>query len=314
MTMTTRIVCAVLATAIAFAADMPRVKETTAVQVKDYPQLFIAGPDFRTAASVEVTAAPNKSGNPVQVASDAARASNGDSAAVAVVVGKVKPAVQPALNGSPGPDQRIGFKESWNSAQAWATMRGNGLPFLDMQTFGKGIASGTAAWNAKIVMPQNNGLYVTFSLPVMKVFNMHEGEGPSSYQGRVRVELLLNGHSVWTSEANRLNTLTGNFSGECTTDTAQPSVLTEFGKATGLNASDVSIGSSEKSVTLSLGQFAAAQEVEVSLVVRADSQTNRICCIKPVNGVDQSFCSGSQAQVFWSNAVEPVKFRTGPAL
>lgn len=309
-----RSVFAGMITAVAIAADAPLVKPAVPAKIAGYMQLFPAGPDFRTAASVEVTAEPNKYGESIKKASDAERSSNGGTSAVMAVVGKSVPNAQPAENGAPGAGQRIAFKESWNSAQGWATMRGNGLPFLDMQTFGKASAAGTAAWNAKLVMPQAHGLFVTFTLPEMKVFGTLEQDGPSTYQGRMRTELLVNGHSVWTSEANRINTLLVKSDNVCTASPEASTQLTQFGAATGLSSNTPSSAAAEKSVTLSLGQFAAGDAIEVSLIVRADSQVNRKCCIKVIDGVSESFCTGVVTQVGWSNAVNPVVFRVGPVI
>ena len=159
-----------LCTSGVLSAEAPLVKQFVLASetntVAAYPQVSVAGSDFRTAAMVDVTADPNSAGGSVQTARDADRASNYETAAVVAVVGKSPlPATQNALTGAAGAEQRLGFKQSWNSAEGWATMRGNGMPFLDLLVFGKAAASGAASWNAKITMPTSNHLYVRFLLP-----------------------------------------------------------------------------------------------------------------------------------------------------
>lgn len=316
--MNTRIVCAFLAAAAAMQAfDISLVKQYTSATdintISGYAPISVAGPDFKTGAMVDVSAKSSGNGVP-KTASDAKRASNFTTAAVTAAVGKVVPLAAPAENGAPTPATHIAFKQSWNSAQAWATMRGNGMPFITLQAFGNANAEGAATWNAKIVMPQANGLYVRFKLPSLGLKGTLEADGPSTYQGRLRAELLVNGHSVWTSEANRMNQLTLNSSDECTGDTEKPALLMPYGVDIGLTSNQQTSGPA-RTVTLGLGQFSAGQQVEVTLVVRADSQVNRICCIKP--GPDdpmESFCTGMVATVNWSDDANPVTFNAGPVL
>ena len=73
--------------------------------------------------------------------------------------------------------------------------------------------------------------------------------------------------------------------------------------------------STEKRVTLGLGQFAAGTTVvEISLVVRADTQVNRKCCIKTKDGEQESFCTGSSTALTWSETMNPVTFHAGAAI
>jgi hypothetical protein len=305
------------ASCVAPAADVALVKQYSSAAhvnaISGYPQVSVAGPDFKTAATVSVSAKSSNNAMPV-TSSDTQRASNFSTAAVAAVVGKVVPQVAPAENAPPPSNSHIGFKESWNSAQAWATMRGNGMPFLSLQSFGNASASGAASWTARLVIGQANGLYVRFRLPSIQLRGTLEEDGPSVYQGRVRAELLVNGHSVWTSEANRVNELSKNSSDVCIGDTEKRVSLQQFGDAIGLAASQLT-DALARTITLGLGQFASGQQVDVTLVVRADSQVDRICCIKSgANDPMESFCTGLVAQVKWLDEANPVSFHAGPVL
>ncbi|MBC7928878.1 MAG: hypothetical protein H7039_24810 [Bryobacteraceae bacterium] len=317
----TRIASSILMLALAASAgavDAPLVKMYTGpgdkATIDGYSQIFVAGPDFRTAAMVDVIADPSKPGLSIQTQKDAQRASNNNTAAVMAVVGKVLPVnIQLAQLSEPSAAERISFKESWNSAQAWATMRGDGMPYLSMQAFGKASASGTAAWNARIVMPQSNPLFVRFVIPQVSVKGVVESDGPAIYQGRYRTELLVNGHSVWTSEANRQNELYNVWPNACTDGSEKSTSLTQFGSSTGL-VSNPATAAAEKNIYVGLGSFSAGQEIEVSLIIRADTQVKTKCCIQTMDGAQESFCTGSTTTVSWSNTQNPVAFRMGPAL
>jgi hypothetical protein len=283
--------------------------QESAVTGAGFTEIAASSANFKTAALVQVKSDINGARTAVD------RSANAMSAVYAgVALDNALPSTPPPATGSAPPSSQIhDFKKSGDSAQGWATMSAGGMPFLLTRAFGKATASGTAAWTARLYVPAGqNNLYVRFTLPAIQVTGTNEVNGPGRYQSRFRAELLMNGHPVWNSEAIRFNqfSLEGSL-GSCVDHSEIKTRYSTFGTAPlSLSATDKTDVSSLNSVTLALGSFAANQEVELSLVVRADTSVDNKCCKK--NG--ELFCTGASTKVDWNSTTTPVRFWAGPAI
>jgi hypothetical protein len=273
-----------------------------------FTEIAVSSTDLRTAAYAHAVALGQSTDTKVERGLNTTSAVYAG-ASVPGALGEVTPT--PAETSAPPADQVFDFKESGNSAQSWATMKSNGLPFLHTRVFGQASTRGAAAWTAKLVVPGgSNNMYVRFTVPPVKVTGVNEEDGPSKYQSRVRAELLLNGHPVWTSEAIRFNQFANKPVG-CIYQAEQATRLQTFGTPfPGLSSMSKETASSTNPVTLALGAFPAGQTLELSLVVRADTSVSGDCCYKN----DEFFCTGATAMVDWSNVGTPVRFWSGPAI
>ena len=282
--------------------------QETLVGGASFMEIPISSTDLKTAAYVHAVAL----GRPTQ-----SKVERGSNTTSAVYAGASKPGAlgtvvpTPAETAAPPSDQMFDFKQSANSAQGWATMKPNGMPFLHSRVFGQASTIGTAAWTAKVLVPGgSSNMYVRFTVPPVKVKGVNEEDGPSKYQSRVRVELLLNGHPVWNSEAIRFNQFANPPVG-CNYQAEQATRLQTFGTPfPALSPTNKETASSINPVTLALGAFPAGQTLELSLVVRADTSVSGDCCHKN----DEYFCTGATAIVDWSNGGTPVRFWSGPAI
>lgn len=281
------------------------VKELTATEISNLSGATttqLTGLTFKTAAWADVTALGNGSGNNTE-------RQTGSISAV------YRGVAEPNTGGSPVPAETaappsgsvFNFKQTGDSAQAWATMRSNGMPFLFAQAFGQSSAEANASWSTRISFNSIRSLTVAFKLPAITVGGALEGEGPSRWQSRLRADLLIDGTVVWSTEASRFNVPNGTTGSgnNCSERSDDGLFLNNFGKSLGLgtNANTPAPG---QTVYLKLGTFSAGKQIEVSLVVRADAVSRDKCCLK--NG--ELFCSRANARVEWDNSSSPVKFWT----
>jgi hypothetical protein len=290
------------------------VKELTgpqAAQLSGYTEVTLPAAAFSTMSLANAQTGPNGS------QTDAQRGGAAISAAYAGASLPVAPTTPPgpATSGTPPPDSLFNFQAQGDSAQAWATTTPSGMPFLLVQSFGAGDSAGTASWRARVQMPANaTNLYVQFMLPAVEITGFTEQNGPSNWQSRVRAELQMNGHPVWSTEATRISLLN-----QQPTDPTNCSpglfekanYLAPFGATLGLT-SDHHVSSPAKTVTLNLGGFPSGQTVEVALIVRSDAQVLTHCCKKKVDNETKLFCTRATSSVAWDNTAKPVRFWVGP--
>ncbi len=303
---------AALATS-AVAAPLP-VSELTAQQTATlggYTQVTLSSANFSTSALVDVQSKA-KSQIGVQRAAQSAAA-----AYAGVSTFPISPPPTPVTSGPPPAGAVFDFKVVGDSAQGWATTTPQGMPYLFTQAFGQSHAAGTAGWRAQVVATAASpNLYVQFRLPASLVTGFTEENGPSNWQSRLRAELQIDGHPVWSSETTRIALVNGQpgdtGQNNCYGLSEKAKYLSSFGKSLGFT-SNADTSSSPKTVTLWLGTYPAGQTVEVALVVRADAQVLSPCCPHNAANMPEQFCTRATAGVNWDAAATPVKFWIGPS-
>ncbi|MBM3728957.1 MAG: hypothetical protein FJW40_26460 [Acidobacteria bacterium] len=282
------------------------VRELTASQKKvlvsggNHTKLTL--PTLSTAAHVKVTALGHGTDTMVQRANGAVSAVQEElTTPHAYAVGMPATTAEPAPTG-------FDFKKSGDSARAWATMRSTGSPFIALTSYGKSDATGMASFSGKITMASTQNVYLIFRVPAVTMGGAHEQEGPSRRQARARVEILLNGASIWSSEGVYFNKLasTPSSASNCNQISEQTTFLSLFERPMLTNTAET--------VYLNLGQFATGETLDLTLMAGAEVQTLDRCCTKKVNGVDELFCSSTTARVAWDSSVEPVRIYTGPQI
>jgi hypothetical protein len=266
--------------------------------------------DFKTSALVQVASQPSLTQTNVD------RQSQATAAAYAGVGVPYSPAVTPgpALSGTPPGGSVFDFKKSGNSSQGWATMTSDGKPFLFLNSFGKASAQATASWRAHIVVPAGDTkIYVFFSLPAAEVDGFTEMNGPSPYQDRLRAELLLNGHPVWNSEQSRFSEVDqAGANQNCQNGSETANRLTVYGKSLGLSASNPGKNSTAKQYIVSIGSLQGSQALDLTLVVRSDTQVKYQCCPHNADNQPEFFCTRATALLTWTQGLKPVQFKVGP--
>ena len=285
------------------------VKELTATEISNLGTGLsspLQGFALTTAAWADVQAQGNGSGN------DTERQTNLISAVYkGVSLPNSGGSPMPAENSAPSSGSVFNFKQTGDSAQAWATMRSNGMPFLFAQVFGKASAEANASWSTRLTMSGSRNLTIGFRLPAVSVGGNLEGEGPSRWQSRMRADLLVDGALVWSTEASRFNVPNGTTGSgnNCSTRSDDGIFWNNFGKSLGLTDS-VNTAGPGHTVYLRLGKFDAGQTVEITLIVRTDAVSRDKCCLKN----EELFCSRANARVEWDNTAGAVRFWTTPVL
>jgi hypothetical protein len=301
--------------AVACSAPLP-VSELTAQQaatVAGYPEVSLADAGFTTSTLVDVAALAHGTQMDVQREADATAASY----AGLSLPYPIQPPPGPAPSAPPDAGSHIDFKKGGDSGQGWATTTGAGMPFLDLTSFGQASARGTASWTAHVpIGPTDTNLYVQFHLPAAQVTGFTEQNGPSVWQDRLRAELLMNGHPVWSTEAQRMTALgnpLSNGGDNCINDFEASDDLVVFGPSLGL-VSDPGQKSPPKTVTLWMGSFPPNQTVELSLIVRGETQVERPCCNHAADGTPEEFCTRATLALDWDETPQPVRFWVGPSV
>ena len=281
-------------------------------QVAGFTEISLASANFTTRALSNVQTAPNGSNMDVERAGAATSAAY----AGASLPFTMSPVPAPAVSGAPPAGAAFDFKKSGDSAQVWATMTSNGMPYLFANAFGASNAAGTASWKATAQIPAGGAnLYVQFLLPSASVQGFTEVQGPSTWQSRVSAELQMNGHPVWSTEATRISPINGtDTAGEnCGNTGGRGPYLSTFGVDVGFNG-DLQQASAAQPVTLSLGTFPGGQTVDVEMIVRANAQVISPCCPHNMEDQPEQFCSRATASIGWDNTATPVRFWVGPAV
>ncbi len=277
------------------------VRELTSTEISNLSAANqLTGLTFKTAAWADVTALGNGTGNTTER----------QTGSISAVYRGVS---EPNTGGSPVPAETaappsgsvFNFKQTGDSAQAWATMRSNGMPFLFAQAFGQSSAEANASWSTRISFNSMRSLSIAFKLPALTVGGALEGEGPSRWQSRLRADLLIDGVVVWSTEASRFNVPNGTTGSgnNCAERSDEGLFLNNFGKSLGLGA-NANTPAPGQTIYLKLGTYGAGKQIEVSLVVRADAVSRDKCCLKS----GELFCSRANARVEWDNGSSPVRF------
>ena len=273
-----------------------------------FTEIPLANASFKTAAMVDVSAQPNLH----QL--DVHRNASVTSAAYAGVSLPFTPTVVPgpATTAAPPPGSYFDFKKSGDSAQGWATMTANGIPFLSTVSLGQATAAGTASWHARITVPAgDSSLYVQFSLPAAEVDGATEQNGPSPYQSRIVADLQLNGHPIWSSEADRITVLSdqlGSGSENCIGSTEKASFLTRYGVPLDMDPNNALKTSTPRTIVLNIGSLVGGETVDLSFVVRTDTKGVRQCCPHTAQNTPELFCTRSTANTAWDVTLQPVRF------
>ncbi len=309
------LVSATFLLSIACSAPLP-VRELTAQQaatVAGYTEVTLADAGFATSTLVDVAALSQGTQTDVQRGAVATAASY----AGLSLPYPIQPPPGPAVSAPPDAGSHIEFKKGGDSGQGWATMSGAGMPFLDLTSFGQASARGTASWTARVpIGSTDTNLYVQFHVPAVEVTGFTEQNGPSVWQDRLRAELLMNGHPVWGTEAQRKTSLGNPLSpggDNCIDDFEASDDLVTFGSSIGL-VSNPGTKSVPSTVTLWMGSFPPNQTVEVSLILQGDTQVERQCCDHDMDGKPDEFCTRASLVSDWDETPDPVRFWVGPSV
>ena len=223
---------AVVVSTAAYAATLPVkvLNAQQAAQLGAYTQVPLSGANFSTSALISVQ-------SKAKTLTDVKRNGPAVSAAYAGVSAfPISPPPTPVTSAAPPSSEVFNFKLAGDSAQGWATTTPQGMPFLFTQAYGQSVAAGTASWRAQVtVTAQSPNLYVQFMLPAAQVTGVTEENGPSNWQSRLRADLQLNGHPVWSSEASRISLLNGQASSNdnCFEHDEKAQYLSTFGQGLG---------------------------------------------------------------------------------
>lgn len=263
-------------------------------------EIALSSADLKTAALAEVTAKNKGTSRQVE------RLSNQTSAVYAgLAQGSYKPEATPvdAESSAPLDTSKYVFEFSGDSAQSWATMKNNGIPYLFAQAFGSAEANSNATWKARVYIPAGQQkLYVKLAIPNASVNGAAEQDAPARWQAKFLAELSINGYPVWNSEAVRTCLLKDN-----------PSVnIPEKGTWMSLYGSPITVNgdnSAVKEVTLLLGSYTAGQMVDIQFTARADAKVLGGCVWKKDNntGVYRWFCTRATATMSWNDNAGPMK-------
>lgn len=277
----------------------------TALPANGTQEIAISSADLQTAVSAEVKA---KNKNPL---TNVQRMSNQQAAVYAgLAQGGYVPmtAPVPATFGKQPTSSMFDFLASGDSAEVWATMNANGMPYLFANAFGTAEATGNATWKAKVAIPAGyQKLYVRLTIPKVSVGGAAEQDAPARWQARFLAELSLNGYPVWNSEAIRTCLLKDN----------PKQNIPEKGSWTSLYGSPVvvnnNVAAANKEVTLLLGTFTAGQVVDLMFTSRMDAKVLGACEYKldPNTGKMRYFCTRGTAAMEWDSTASPVRFFVG---
>jgi hypothetical protein len=174
----------------------------------------------------------------------------------------------------------IDFTKAENSAQGWARMGVAAVPALTIALNGETSGFASASWRTRYTV-QGSGLRnlsLKFRIPEAVMDGRYEFSGKGPHQGRVKVQLLLNGYPVWWSEATRAAPLNPN--------SANDYVFDNFGATWSFSSSTEK--ASAKWVTASLGAFSAGQVLDVTLLYFIEASVGRRCEF----AADQFACMG----------------------
>lgn len=175
--------------------------------------------------------------------------------------------------GTPAADMNkvefIDFTVAENTAQGWVRMGEQAIPALTIALSGESSGHATASWRTRYQVPGSGSRKVSLSFRIPEAFmdGRYEQSAKGPHQGRVRVQLLVNGYPVWFSEAMRVAPNTPNASNEFDINT--------FGESWNFNTSGEK--ASAKWVTASLGNYSAGQSLDVTLLYFVEASVGKKC-------------------------------------
>lgn len=301
--------CAVISSVPVFAGNLTvlparMLTSTEAAQLPTTPGVVPLMVSFKTAAAV-TTSRLGQGQTP-----NVARGTNTDAAVYLGSDGQngqvLTPAPQPAPP-VPGQNQIYSFKQSADAVQAWATMSGEGVPYINIRGYGQFEADGHVSWRATLPLPTGqHKVYLKVTVPSTAVFGNYDSNGPARYHLRANANVLVNGHSIFFGEAVRFNETTPipNNDPECAfTNTEETAMrLRAYGQGLGFAAQDGDINTEQPSsqsqtITFLLGTFDSTESVDVQFLLNAEAMIENQCCHKPAmqGAKPDVFCSAANA-------------------
>ncbi|MFN7935180.1 MAG: hypothetical protein U0R19_17755 [Bryobacteraceae bacterium] len=270
----------------------------TALPASGKQEIALSSADLKTATSTEITVKNKGTDRKVE------RLPNQLSAVYSgLAQGSYKPATTPekAVSAEPPIASRFEFEFSGDAAQAWATMRGNGIPYLHANAFGGADANSNATWKARVVIPAGyQKLYVKLAIPNVNLEGAAEQDAPARWQAKFLAELSVNGYPVWNSEAIRTSLLKANPSVDIP---EKGTWMSNYGGSLTVNGDSTAF----KEVTLLLGSFTAGQTVDLQFTSRVDAKVLGACEYKMANGKYRYFCTRATATVNWNDNAGPMR-------
>lgn len=196
----------------------------------------------------------------------------------------------------------IDFTEAENSAQGWARMSAAAIPALTIALNGETRGHASASWRTTYTVTGsgNRNVSLKFRIPETVMDGRFEQSAKGAYQGRAKVQLLVNGYPVWSSEAMRIAPATPNAMSEYMFET--------FGSAWAFDKNTEK--ASAKWVTASMGTYSAGQSLDVVLVYFVEASIGRECEYV----ADMYACMGMTVSFKRDNTATLPSFSSSPAL
>lgn len=163
----------------------------------------------------------------------------------------------------------IDFTKAEESVQGWARMSAAAIPALTIALNGETRGHASASWRTTYTVTGSGKRNVSlkFRIPETVMDGRFEQSAKGPYQGRTKVQLLVNGYPVWSSEAVRVAPQTPNSASEYMFET--------FGAAWAFDKN--SEKASAKWVTASMGSYDAGQALDVTLVYLVEANVASEC-------------------------------------
>lgn len=234
----------------------------------------------------------------------AARGENGDVLAkYDVLIDNI--AYDPNQGVSPADMQQLGFIDftvAENSIQGWARMSENALPALNLVLNGETSGHASASWRTRYQVPGNGlrNVGLKFRIPEAVIDGRFEYSGKGPHQGRVKVQVLVNGFPVWWSEAIRAAV-------KAPTNANQWEIHT-FGE--NWSFSNVSEKAAAKWEHASLGKFNAGTTLDVTVLYFVEASVDAKCKL----AADMYACMGINAGFKRENISTFPSFTSAPVL
>lgn len=163
----------------------------------------------------------------------------------------------------------IDFTKAENSAQGWARMGAAAIPALAIALNGETRGHASASWRTTytVVGSGKRNVSLKFRIPETVMDGRFEQSAKGAYQGRTKVQLLVNGYPVWSSEALRVAPQIPNSTSEYMFET--------FGAAWAFDKNTEKAAA--KWVTAPMGSYDAGQSLDVVLVYFVEASVSRKC-------------------------------------
>ena len=163
----------------------------------------------------------------------------------------------------------IDFTKAENTAQGWARMSAAAIPALTIALNGETRGHASASWRTTYTVAGSGKRSVSlkFRIPETVMDGRFEQSAKGAYQGRARVQLLVNGYPVWSSETLRVAPPTPNSASEYMFET--------FGTTWAFDKNTEKANA--KWVTASMGSYDAGQSLDVALVYFVEASVGREC-------------------------------------